>query len=60
MLFAKFDVVDIGHGFNDGLANSIAPNVGAIALTTVWCFCDLRLGRCLLPATRTSRYLGSS
>jgi hypothetical protein len=25
-----FDVVDIGHGLSNGLANSIAPNVGAI------------------------------
>jgi hypothetical protein len=29
MLFLKFDAVDIGHGLSNGLANSIAPNVGA-------------------------------
>jgi hypothetical protein len=48
MLFLKFDVVDIDHGLSNDLANSIAPNVGAIASTTVWCLCDLRLGPCLL------------
>jgi hypothetical protein len=48
VLFLKFDVVDIGHDPSNGLANSIAPNVGAIAVTTVWCLCDLGLGPCLL------------
>jgi hypothetical protein len=48
MLVLKFDVVDIGHSPSNGLANSIAPNVGAIAVTTVWRLCDLGLGPCLL------------